>query len=113
MACWDSKRPKLDSNGNLCLPTDPCGPCMSPPLFQGTLIPSNGQGKSLAAFIQRDTRRDFYVMYGADEDLNVIQLLRSRDKIKLLPENGEGPCRTVLANSTLFNSVLNLFSDTC
>lgn len=89
MACWDSKRPKLDSNGNLCLPTDPCGPCMSPPLFQGTLIPSNGQGKSLAAFIQRDTRRDFYVMYGADEDLNVIQLLRSRDKIKLLPENGE------------------------
>lgn len=89
MACWDSKRPKLDSNGFLCLPSNPCGPCMSGPEFQGTLIPSNGTGKSLAAFIQRDTRRDVYVMYGADEDLNVIQLLREKNKIKLTPDNGE------------------------
>jgi hypothetical protein len=89
MACWDSKRPKLDANGHLCLPSNPCGPCLGPPEFQGTLIPSNGSGKSLAAFMQRDTRRDTYIMYGADEDLNVIQLLRSKEKIKLTPDNGE------------------------
>lgn len=28
-------------------------------------------------------------MYGADEDLNVIQLLREKNKIKLTPDNGE------------------------
>jgi len=62
---------------------------MGPLEFQGTLIPSDGTGKTLAAFMQRDTRRDFHVIYGADGDLNVVQLLRAKAKIKLTPDNGE------------------------
>ena len=61
---------------------------MGPAEFIGTLIPTDGVGKTLAAFMQRDSRRDTVVVYGTDEHMNVIQLLRPKANIRLLPDNG-------------------------
>lgn len=100
-----SSRPSLGPGGRVCFPQELCGANLSQPVYYGALARRDGAGIGtlLTAFVQENKSKGQYVMYAADEHMNVVQMLRPRDSIRMLPESGE----VVLEATTRQAYVLN------
>ncbi len=92
LSCSITDRP-IVSGGRVCFPRELCGPSLRPPIYYGTLVPratgSLNMRGILTAFMQEHSGKNQYILYGADEDMNVVQMLRPRDRITMLPDSGE------------------------
>ena len=90
-SCSISSRPSVAEGGRVCFPRELCGAHLSPPTYYGTLVRRGGgvQTGILTAFLQENASKGTYILYGADEHMNIVQMLRPREHIRMLPESGE------------------------
>ncbi len=99
-------QPKCGVNPNAS--QDVCGPKLCRPQYAGTLVCDNAEQENLTAMVQQQPSNSNYIMYGVDDNHNILQMLRPRDQIRMTPSDGElvklaaAPARTYTLSKPYF-----------